>query len=46
MAEEEMANSGGRSRMREEIENAFADFIAGIQIPERSGLISEDCKIV
>jgi len=44
LARKAMANSGGEKPMREEIENAFADFIAGIQIPEEAALISEDCK--
>lgn len=44
LAKKAMANSGGEKIMREEIQNAFADFLAGIEIPQESALISEDLK--
>jgi len=44
LAKKAMANSGGEKVMREEIQNAFADFIAGIKIPQETILTSEDLK--
>jgi len=44
LAKKAMANSGGEKAMREEIQNAFADFMAGIKIPQEPALISEDLK--
>lgn len=44
LAKKAMANSGGEKAMREEIQNAFADFIAGIKIPETGVEVSEDIK--
>lgn len=44
LAKKAMANSGGETTMREEIQNAFADFLAGIEIPEEAALISEEFK--
>ena len=37
-------NSGYEKEMREEIQNAFADFIAGIEIPEKKVIVPEDIK--
>lgn len=44
LAKKAMANSGEEKIMREEIQNAFADFIAGVGIPEKLNLISEAIK--
>lgn len=37
-------NSGDENKMREEIQNAFADFIAGIKIPSEKIAIPEELK--
>jgi len=42
LAKKAMANSGGEKQMREEIENAFADFIAGVQMPEGQVRLSDE----
>ncbi len=34
VAKKAMANSGGEAVMREEIQNAFADYVAGLDIPD------------
>lgn len=39
-----MGNSGKEQEMREEIQNAFADFITGIKIPEEKIVIPEELK--
>lgn len=44
LAKKAMANSGGEKAMREEIQNAFADFLAGIEIPQETISISEELK--
>jgi len=44
LAKKAMANSGGEKAMREEIQNAFADFIAGVEIPQDPPAISEELK--
>lgn len=44
LAKKAMANSGGEKAMREEIQNAFANFIASIEIPQEPISISEDLK--
>lgn len=44
LAKKAMANSGGEKVMREEIQNAFADFIAGVEIPQEAPKISEELK--
>lgn len=44
LARKAMANSGGEKIMREEIQNAFADFVAGIEIPSQPVEISEEIK--
>ncbi len=44
LAKKAMSNSGGEKPMREEIQNAFADFMSGIKIPEETELISEEYK--
>jgi len=44
LAKKAMANSGGEKAMREEIQNAFADFIVSIKIPEKGVEVSEEIK--
>ena len=44
LAKKAMANSGGEKAMREEIQNAFADYVAGIEIPQKPVSISENLK--
>ncbi len=44
LAKKAMANSGGEKRMREEIQNAIADYIAGIKIPEERMAVSEELQ--
>lgn len=44
LAKKAMANSGDEKAMRKEIQNAFADFIAGVEMPQETVLISEDLK--
>lgn len=39
-----MNNAGNEIQMREEIQNAFADFIAGVKIPDSKIDVSEDLK--
>lgn len=42
LAKKAMANSGDEVEMREEIQNAIADYISGIQIPEEKITITEE----
>lgn len=44
LAKKAMANSGGEKTMREEIQNAFADFVASVEIPEETSVTSEELK--
>ena len=44
LAKKAMANSGGEKVMREEIQNAFANFVAGVEIPQEIPAISEELK--
>ncbi len=44
LAKRAMANSGGEKKMRDDIQNAFADFVAGITIPNETALVSDDIK--
>lgn len=44
LARRSMSNTGDEVQMREEIQNAFADFIAGVEIPERNPDVSEEVK--
>jgi len=44
LAKKAMANSGDEKVMREEIENAFADFIAGVDISQGVLTLSEEMK--
>lgn len=44
LAKKAMANSGGEKAMREEIQNAFADFLAGVEMPQKPLPISENLK--
>jgi len=44
LAKKAIANNGGEKVMREEIQNAFADFIAGITIPQNTTIVSENLK--
>ncbi len=44
LAKKAMANSGGEKIMREEIQNAFADFLAGVEIPKENPQISDEIK--
>lgn len=39
-----MGNSGKEKEMREEIQNAFADFVSGIVIPSEETIIPEETK--
>lgn len=39
-----MGNSGKEKEMREEIQNAFADFVTGVTIPSEGIFISEETK--
>lgn len=41
LAKRAIANSGGEGEMREEIQNAMADFIAGIEIPQKRIIVPE-----
>lgn len=41
LAKRAISNSGGEKNMREEVQNAMADFIAGIEIPDKDALVSE-----
>jgi hypothetical protein len=43
-AKKAMANSGKEKEMRTEIQNAFADFISGVDIDQTSAEIPEDIK--
>jgi len=42
LAKKAMANSGGEKQMREEIENSFANFIAGVKMPEEPMRLSKE----
>lgn len=44
LARKSMENTGDEGEMREEIQNAFADYIAGVEIPEVNPDISETLK--
>lgn len=44
VAKKAMANSSGEKRMRDEIQDAFADFIASVKIPEEKIEVSEEIK--
>jgi hypothetical protein len=44
LAKKAMANSRSGKQMREEIQNAIADYISSIQIPEEGAIISEEMQ--
>lgn len=44
LAKKAMGNSGGEKSMRDDIQNAMADFIAGINIPQEKTLASEELR--
>ncbi len=44
LAKKAMGNSGGEKSMRDDIQNAIADFIAGINIPQEKALASEELR--
>lgn len=44
LAKKAMENSGEEHEMREEIQNAFADFIQGIQIPKQPTAVPDDIQ--
>ncbi|HBK35027.1 TPA: hypothetical protein DDZ01_03475 [Candidatus Uhrbacteria bacterium] len=44
LARKSMSNSGDEKQMREEIQESFANFIAGIQIPEKNPDVSGTVK--
>lgn len=44
LARRSMSNTGDEVQMREEIQNVFADFMAGVVIPEKNPDVSEKVK--